>query len=164
MVIFDKAPEALKGVLSLKNLDRAGDIRLYATAVITKDSTGTVSIKQASEREANGVLLGLLAGILMGAFGGPVGLAIGASIGSLSGLIFDLAKVGISAGFLEEAAHALARGQVALLAEIDETTTTPVNRTLVKLGGHVYRRQRSEFVEAQIMEELDRINAELKPH
>jgi uncharacterized membrane protein len=76
-------------------------------------------------------------------------------------LIFDLAKAGVSADFLEEASQSLAPGKTALLAELDETLKAPVDIKLVKLGGHVSRRPRSEFVEEQLLDELDAINAEL---
>jgi uncharacterized membrane protein len=105
--------------------------------------------------------LGLLTGILVGALGGPIGLAIGGSIGGLTGLIFDLAKAGISADFLEKASQALDPGKTALLAELDEISQAPVDMKLVKLGGHVSRRPRSEFVDDQMLDELDRIEAEL---
>lgn len=160
IAIFDTAPQALKGVINLNDLHRAGDITLYSTAVITKESSGRVSIKQASEREWNGTPLGFLTGILVGTLGGPIGLAIGASIGGLAGLIFDLAKAGFSADFLEEASQALAPGKTALLAEIDEAVEAPVDMKLVKLGGHVSRRPRTEFVDDQLIAELDRIEAE----
>jgi uncharacterized membrane protein len=160
IAIFDTAPQALKGVINLNDLHRAGDITLYSTAVITKESSGRVSIKQASEREWNGTPVGFLNGILVGTLGGPIGLAIGASIGGLAGLIFDLAKAGFSADFLEEASQALAPGKTALLAEIDEAVEVPVDMKLVKLGGHVSRRPRTEFVDDQLIAELDRIEAE----
>ena len=160
IAIFDTAPQALKGVINLNELHRAGDITLYSTAVIMKESSGRVSIKQASEREWNGTPLGFLTGILVGTLGGPIGLAIGASIGGLAGLIFDLAKAGFSADFLEEASQALAPGKIALLAEIDEAVEAPVDMKLVKLGGHVSRRPRTEFVDDQLIAELDRIEAE----
>ena len=159
MAIFDTAPQALKGVIGLNDLHRAGDITLYSTAVITKEPSGRVSIKQASEREWTGTPLGLLTGILVGTLGGPIGLAIGGSIGGLMGLIFDLTKAGVSADFLEEASQALGPGKTALLAEIDETAEAPVDRKLVKLGGQVSRRSRSEFVDDQVMDELDAIEA-----
>jgi uncharacterized membrane protein len=161
IAIFDTAPQALKGMINLNELHRAGDITLYSTAVITKESSGRVSIKQASEREWNGTPLGFLTGILVGTLEGPIGLAIGASIGGLAGLIFDLAKAGFSADFLEEASQALAPGKTALLAEIDEAVEAPVDRKLVKLGGCVSRRPRTEFVDDQLIAELDRIEAEL---
>jgi uncharacterized membrane protein len=161
MATFDTAPQALKGVIALRDLHRAGDIKLYTTGVITKDTSGTISIKQASERELNGLPLSLLAGLLVGTLGGPIGLVIGGLIGGLAGLIFELVKAGVSADFLEEASRSLASGKAALLAELDETLEAPVNMILVKLGGHVSRRPRSEFVGDQLMDELDRIEAEL---
>jgi uncharacterized membrane protein len=78
-------------------------------------------------------------------------------------VIFDLAKAGFSADFLEEASQALAPGKTALLAEIDEAVEASVDMKLVKLGGRLYRRSRTEFMEDQMMDELDRIDAELNP-
>jgi uncharacterized membrane protein len=161
MAIFDTAPQALKGVIDLNQLHRAGDITLYSTAVITKEPSGRISIKQASEREWNGTPLGFLTGVLVGTLGGPIGLAIGASIGGLTGLIFDLTKAGVSANFLAEASQALAPGKTALLAEIDEAGEAPVDVRLVKLGGHVSRRPRSEFLDDLVIDELDAIEAEV---
>jgi uncharacterized membrane protein len=161
VAIFNKTPAAFKGVIALRDLHRAGDITLYTTAVIVKEPSGKISIKQATEREVVGAPLGFLSGILLGALGGPIGLAIGGSIGGLAGLIFDLAKAGVSADFLENASQALPPGKAALLAEVDETLEAPVDMKLLKLGGHVYRRPRSEFVEEQLLDELDAINVEL---
>ena len=161
MSIFNTTPQALKGVIALKDLHRAGDIKLYTTAVIARDASGTISIKQASETGLSRVPLGLLGGILPGMLGGPIGLATGGFIGGLVGLIFDLAKAGISADFLEEAVQVLAPGKTALIAEIEEVSVTPVNTKLMHLCGHVYRQPRSEFVEEQLLDELDAINMEL---
>ena len=161
VAIFDTAPQALKGVIDLNQLHRSGDITLYSTAVITKEPSGKVSIKQAFEREWNATPLGFLTGILVGTLGGPIGLAIGASIGGLVGLIFDLTRTGVSANFLEKASQDLAPGKTALLAEIDETGEAPVDMRLVKLGGHISRRPRSEFVDDQVIDELDAIEAEV---
>jgi hypothetical protein len=48
-----------------------------------------------------------------------------------------------------------------LMAEPDETLEVPVDRKLVKLGGRVFRRPRSQFVNDQLTHELERIEAEL---
>ena len=161
IAIFNTTPHALKGVIALKDLHRAGDITLYTTAVIAKDTSGTIRIKQAAEREWEHTVHGLLIGILLGTLGGPVGLAMGGLIGGLAGLIFDLVKAGISADFAEEASRSLTPGKTALLAEIDEVSVTRVDTKLMHLGGHVYRQPRSEFLDDQLMAELDRIEAEL---
>jgi len=160
MAVFNTTPQALKGVIALRDLHRAGYIKLYTTAVIGMDASGTISLKQAAEREWEHMVHGLLIGSLVGTLGGPVGLAIGGSIGALAGLTLDLAKAGVSADFLAEASRSLAPGRAALLAELGETLEAFVDMKLVKLGGRVYRRPRSEFVDDQLMDELDRIEAE----
>jgi uncharacterized membrane protein len=90
VAIFNTTPPALKGVIALIDLHRAGDITLYTTAVIAKDTSGTISIKQAAEREWEHTVHGVLIGILLGTLGGPIGLVMGGLIGGLAGLIFDL--------------------------------------------------------------------------
>jgi uncharacterized membrane protein len=158
VAIFNTVPEALKAVIVLKELDRTGDITLHSTAVIAKDASGRVSLKQAAEPEFGGTKLGMFSGIILGALGGLVGLAIGGFIGRLGGLIFDLARTGISAGFLEQASNNLEPGKAALLAEIAEISAIAVDTKLAKLGGRVRRQSRSEFVDEQLMDELDTMN------
>jgi uncharacterized membrane protein len=146
VAIFDTAPQAYEGLNALKELHSGGDITLYLTSVIAKDASGTVRIKQSSKRKPAGAPLGLLAGSLLGLLGG--------SMGAFSGLPYDLVKAGGSDDFFELVSQALEPGKVALLAEIDETSVTPVDTKLVKLGGHVFRRPCSEFVDDQIAQDL----------
>lgn len=160
MATFETAPKAFKGMIALRDLHRAGDIKLHTTAVIAKDPAGKLSVKQASEREFKGMYLGLLFGILLGALGGLVGLALGGSIGILVGLVVDLARSGISVDFLKEASSKLEPGKAALIAEISETATVSVDMHLTKLGGYVYRQPRSEFVDEQLLDELNTINVD----
>ena len=160
IAVFDTASKALTGVIALRDLHRAGDIKLYTTAVIEKDPSGKVSMKQASERELNGTKLVLLLGILLGALGGLVGVALGGLIGAFIGLIFDLARAGMSVDFLGEVSKTIAPGKTALLAEINETSTIPVDVKLAKLGANVYRQSRSEFVDEQLLNELNTINVD----
>ncbi len=135
---------------------------LYSSAVIVKDSNGVVNEKQAAEEGPVGAALGFLTGSLIGLLAGPVGFAVGASAGTLTGLVFDLGKSGIDIGFVEEVSKALIPGKTALLAEVDESWTTPVDTRLGKLGGLIFRRLRSEVVEDQLARESAAFNAELK--
>jgi uncharacterized membrane protein len=79
-------------------------------------------------------------------------------IGALVGLVVDLARSGMSVDFLEEASNSLEPGKAALVAEINETSTASVDIKLARLGGHVYRQPRSEFVDDQLLDELNTIN------
>ncbi len=169
VAVFDTEAAAFEGLSALKDLHREGAITLYATAVIAKDTLGTVGVKKQAERGTVGAALGLLTGSLLGLMTGPVGglagpagVAVGASAGGLTGLLFDLIRFGIGADFLDEVSQALTPGKVAVLAEVEETWVTPVDTRLGKLGAVVFRRQHSEVVEDQLAREADALDAELK--
>jgi uncharacterized membrane protein len=162
VAVFDTEAAAFEGLSALEDLHREGAITLYATAVIGKDTSGTVSVKQSADPGPVGTALGLLTGSLLGLLAGPVGVAVGAYAGGLTGLTFDLVRFGIGADFLDEASQALTPGKVAVLAEVEETWVTPVDTRLGKLGGVVFRRQRSEVVEDQLAREAAALDAELK--
>ncbi len=162
VAVFGTEPAAYKGLDALKDLHRDGDITLYATAVIVKDSGGAVTVKQGADEGPIGTAIGLLSGSAVGLLGGPVGVAIGASLGSLTGMLFDLDKSGVDIDFVDEVSKALTPGKAAVLADVEETWLTPVDTRLGALGGIVFRRLRSEVVEDQLDREAAEFDAELK--
>jgi uncharacterized membrane protein len=147
---------------ALKDLHARGDIALYATAVIRKDASGAVSVKQTADEGPVGTALGMLTGSLVGLLAGPVGVAAGFTAGGWAGLIFDLAHLGIDTDFLDEVSKALSPGKTAVLADVQETWTTPVDTRLGKLDGLVFRRLRSEVVEDQLARESAAFATEMK--
>jgi uncharacterized membrane protein len=160
VVVFDKETQAYEGQSALKDLHRAGDITLYSTAVVVKDSSGNVSVKKPSDAEPIGTGIGLLTGSLLGLIGGPVGMAIGAAAGGWAGVMFDLANAGIGADFLAEASAALEPDCAAVVAEVDEAWVTPVDVRMGKLGGRVLRRPRLEFVSDMLRRDAEALGAE----
>ena len=162
VAVFDSESAAFEGLSALRDLHRGGDITLYASAVIVKDKTGKISVKQEADDGPVGTAVGLLTGSLIGILGGPAGLAVGASLGGLTGFLFDLDKSGIGATFLDEVSKALTPGKAALVTELEESWTTPVDTRLHKLGGIVFRRLRSEVVEDQLVRESAAFEADLK--
>jgi uncharacterized membrane protein len=152
VAIFDTEPQAYEGLNALKKLHSDEDITLYLTSVIAKDASGTVRIKQSSKRKPAGAPLDLLAGRLVGL------------LGAFSGVPYDLVKAGVSHDFFELVSQALEPGKVALLAEIDETSVIPVDTKLVELGGNVFRRPYSEFIDDQLAQDLKSpVYSELMP-
>ena len=162
VAVFDSEAAAFEGLSALKDLHRGGDISLYSSAVIAKDRNGKVEVRQEADPGPVGTSVGLLAGALIGILGGPAGLALGASIGGLAGLVFDVNKTGIDLTFLDDVSKALTSGKFAVLAEIEESWTTPVDTRLHKLGGIVFRRLRGEVVADQLMRESAAFEADLK--
>ena len=162
VAVFDSEAAAFEGLSALKELHRDGDISLYSSAVIAKDKNGKVDLRQEADPGPVGTAVGLLSGSLLGLFGGPAGVAVGASIGGLAGLVFDVDKSGVDVTFLDDVSKALTGGKFAVLAEIEESWTTPIDSRLHKLGGIVFRRLRGEVVADQLMREGAAFEADLK--
>jgi uncharacterized membrane protein len=161
VAVFDTESAAFEGLTALQDLHNDGDITLYAAAVIVKDATGKISVKREVDDGPVGTAVGMLTGGLIGLLGGPAGVAVGASFGGLTGILFDLDQSGFGATFLDDVAKTLTAGKSAVLAEVEESWTTPVDTRLHKLGEIVFRRLRSEVVEDQLLRESAVFNAEL---
>lgn len=162
VAVFDREASAFEGLSALKELHRNGDISLYSSAVIAKDTAGKIELKQAAEDGPVGTATGLLTGSVIGILGGPAGLVLGASLGALAGLVYDANKSGVDVTFIDDVSKALTNGKVAVLAEIDESWTAPVDTRLHKLGGMVFRRLRGEVVDDQLARESAALEADLK--
>jgi uncharacterized membrane protein len=160
VVVFDNESKASEGLNALRELDRNGDITLYATAVVSKDAYGKLTIKQAADKGPIGTATGFLTGSLIGLLGGPVGLAIGAGVGMVTGLAFDVSEDDTNVTFVDEVSDALAHGQTAIIAEIEEAWTIPLDTRFQSLGGIVFRRLRDEVAEDQLIRESEAIDAE----
>jgi uncharacterized membrane protein len=154
VVVFDNEGRAYEGLRALKALEAEGSIALYATAVIARDGSKNISVRQAAEDGPLGTAVGLFTGSLLGMFAGPVGFAIAAGTGTMGGVLFDLARSGVSAEFLAEAGGQLEPGKVAVVAEISEEWMLPVDSRMESLGGKVFRQARQAVVDAQIEAEI----------
>lgn len=162
VAVFENENKAFEGLSALKELHKKGDITLYATAVVNKDEKGEVHLKTAADQGPIGTATGLFTGSLIGLIGGPVGLAIGAATGSIAGLIFDVSSDDVNTTFVDEVSLALTKGKTAVIAEIDETWTVPIDTKLEALNAMVFRRLKDEVAEDQLARESEAISAELK--
>lgn len=162
IAVFGTESAAFEGLNALKDLHRDGDITLYASAVIAKDKAGKLDVKQAAEPRPIGTAVGLLTGSLIGLVGGPVGMAVGAYVGGMSGLLFDLDDSGVDATFVDDVAQTLIAGKTAVLADVDESWTTPVDVRMREFGGTVSRRLRTDVVDDQIIRQSAAFEASLK--
>jgi uncharacterized membrane protein len=160
VVVFGNESKAYEGREALRQLDSEGTINLYAYAVLAKNADGTSTIKQGDDVGPVGTLLGTSIGSLIGILGGPAGLAFGAAAGALGGGMFDLHNVRIADDFIDDVAKALTPNKVAVLAQVDEEWTTPVDTRMEALGGTVFRRALSEVTDTANQEELAAMKAD----
>ena len=161
ITVFKDETNAYEGVKALKQLHAEGSLTLYASAVIAKDAKGAISIKQQADQGPLGTVLGMTTGSIIGLVGGPAGVVAGAAAGTLLGSLYDIAEIGISGDFWAEALKQLSPGKVAVIAEVDEDWVTPVDARMEALGGVVFRRVRSEFIDEQIEREIAADKAEI---
>jgi uncharacterized membrane protein len=144
VVVFDNETKAYEGKKALLQLDGEGSISVYAYAVLAKHADGTATVKQGDDSGPIGTLLGTSFGSLIGLLGGPAGLAIGASAGLAVGAAADLNNAGIGEDFIDDVTKVLLPNRVAVVAEIEEDWTTPVDTRMEAIGGSVFRRALSD--------------------
>ena len=144
VVVFDNETKAYEGRKALLQLDGEGSISVYAYAVLAKHADGTASVKQGDDSGPIGTLLGTSFGSLIGLLGGPVGLAIGASASLGVGAAADLNNARIGEDFIDDVTKVLLPNRVAVIAEIEEDWTTPVDTRMEAIGGSVFRRALSD--------------------
>ena len=140
VVVFDNEKKAFEGESALKQLEREGSFSIYAGAVVVKHADGTVSVKQLDDSGPIGTLTGTAVGSLIGVLGGPVGLAIGVASGLALGALYDADDIRVGEGFLDDVSKSLTPNKVAVVAEVEEEWTTPVDTKMEALGGTVLRR------------------------
>ena len=161
VVVFDSERQAYEGSRALKDLHAEGTITLYAETVIAKDPDGKASVKQSETQGPLGTAVGMLTGSLIGALGGPIGMAAGASLGTLGGATFDYATTIVGTDFLEEATSHVAPGKAAVVAEVGEEWTLPLDTRMEAIGGTVLRRTRIDVMDAQISRDVEAMDAGL---
>jgi uncharacterized membrane protein len=152
VVVFDNETKAYEGKKALLQLDAEGSISVYAYAVLAKHADGSATIKQGDDPGPLGTLVGTSVGSLIGLLGGPVGLAVGAATGLAVGSAADLHNARIGLDFIDDVSKVLLPNKVAVVAEIEEDWTTPVDTRMEPIGGRVFRRALAD-VKHEIHEE-----------
>jgi len=160
VVVFDDESKAYEAQRALLELDNDGSVSVYSYAVLTKNADGTATIENSEDTGPLGTLAATSLGALIGVLGGPVGMAVGGAAGALSGATVDVARAGVGNDFINDVSKVLLPKRVALVAEVDEEWTTPVDTRMEKLGGAVFRRAVSDVRDAQDAEHMAAMKAD----
>ena len=161
VVVFDTEPKAYEGKKALNQLEDEGSIVVYAYAVVGRNADGTTTVKQSDDPGPLGTLLGTSLGSLIGLLGGPAGLAIGATVGLVAGGAVDLDNARVGEDFIDDVKQEVLPGKFALLADIQEDWTTPVDTRMEAIGGTVFRRALSEAKQTVDDEDIAAMKADL---
>ena len=144
VVVFNNETKAYEGQRALRDLDVDGSVTVYANAVVVKKADGTTNVKDNSDNGPVGTLLATTIGGLTGLLGGPVASAIGAASGFALGSGWDIDNLRVGEDFVEEVKKALTPNKAALIAEVDEDWTAPLDTRMEAIGGIVFRRALSD--------------------
>ncbi|SRR6266849_141493 len=161
VVVFDNERKAYEGKKALLQLDGEGSISVYAYAVLAKHADGTARVKQGDDSGPIGTLVGTSLGSLIGLLGGPIGVVIGAAAGLAAGGTADLNNARIGDDFIDDVTKILLPNKVAVVAEIEEEWTTPVDTRMEAIGGTVFRRALSDVRDTVNDEDVAAMKADL---
>lgn len=140
VVVFNNKSNAFEASNVLLRLAQEGSISVFAHAIVAKDANGTTTVIKDNDETGSGMRTGAALGSLIGSFGGPSGMVVGAVVGLLGGSVVDAHEEMLGEEFIEE----LMPNRTALIAEIDEGPTTPVDSRIEPLGAIVFRRDLSD--------------------
>ena len=159
VAVFDPPTRAVDGQYALRRLDEACSIALYALALVDKAADGGIEVRR-QRRDAGITTISESAiGAIIGLLGGPAGVAAGA--GGLLDRVSALDNARIDADFLDDVCSVLTPGKSAIVAEIDEDWTAPVDEAVEALGGRVFRRTLPYDTETQAQRSIDALKDEL---
>jgi uncharacterized membrane protein len=153
VITFADENQAASALNSLKGLQNQDQIRLKDSAIIAKDASGKVHVKNAIE---SGVIIGAVSGgfvgLLIASFLFPVaGILIGAAGGALIGKTFE---TGLDKKFVAEVRDSLTPGSSALLFVVDPKNVGLLISALEPYQGTVYQSTFDSEVEKEIEQAL----------
>jgi len=143
VVVFDKESTAHEGENVLLRLDREGSISVACHALLAKDADGTVKLMPKQDFGPLDTSFSTPLASLIALLGGPSGLAASAATGFTFGPGADAANARLGPDFVDEIRNAFLPGKVAVLSEIRENWTAPIDVRMEQIGGVVFRRSLS---------------------
>lgn len=149
--VFRDKSKAYEGLHGLWQLDEVGDITVHGTTVVHRDAFGQIQVDTKETHPALATAVGVGVGALLGLFAGPVGIAVGvaagaglgAAAGGIVGGFADLGRAETRDNALADAAFVLGIGESAVIADVTEDWTSPIDNLILRLDGSVFRRPQS---------------------
>jgi uncharacterized membrane protein len=122
MAVFPDRPRAEVTIDAIKQMGKRGDIEILDAALVEKDVSGKVHIKEVEELTTRkGATRGAAIGGVVGLIFPPTILASAAIGAAAGGLIGKLRDTGIKTADLKEAGAQLAPGQAGVVAIVEAT-------------------------------------------
>lgn len=153
VISFDNAMEAEKVRESLAKGEHGGYINLDDSAVIVKDESGKIHIKNELDRGVKvGVIGGSLIGLLIFGIFAPLGGLIAGAIGG--GIVGSLSGKGISKSFTKEVAESLQPGTSAIFFIVRDADIDYAMALLRNYKGKIIQTTLPQETEDELRKEL----------
>jgi uncharacterized membrane protein len=140
VIIFPDEAKIAQATRTLQDFRARGNNTLHASAVVAKDSSGKLSVKEITKEGHGGTAVGALLGGLAGLPLGPLAATIGAAGGATIGVSAELLNKGDEAAFVEKISRELAPGKSAVVAEVDDDGLIAFKALMASIGGTVVRK------------------------
>lgn len=156
-IVVDNDTTAFDVLHAVWKLDDKGDITVHGAAVVHRDKFGYTQVRTKDTDPGLRTLIGTGIGALLGALAGPIGAAAGATIaagtaagigaaaGGVAGLTADAVKADEHDQAAYEANFVLKPEKSAVIAEVSEDWTTPLDTVAQRFGGTIYRRGKGDI-------------------
>ena len=135
VVSFDDENRANEVLDTLKQMEDTAVVDLKSGAVIVRDASGKVTVKETSDFDAKqDAIGGTIAGSVLSLLGGSLlkGAILGAAGGAVAGKVIDL---GLDDDFLKEIGDSLGTGSSAVVALVDFDQVDQAMEELDKFEG-----------------------------
>jgi uncharacterized membrane protein len=153
VIVFEGSDQAGEAFQSLKSVQNAGQIGIDDAAVIVKDESGKVSVKNTLDTGVKyGALGGGILGLLLASIFFPLaGLLVGAGLGALVGKTFGK---GVDQDFVKEVTDQLQPGNSALFVMVNAQHTGGVVAAMQPYKGSLYQTSLPTDVEDALRDAL----------
>jgi uncharacterized membrane protein len=142
VAVFEDAAGAQGGLLALERLEAEGSVTLYGRAVVDRGANGNLAIEQWRDRGPLGLGVGALVGGLVEYFGGLRDSIVVWVASGAPGTWREYLDTQASGDFVGPIARELCSGKSAVIVEVSEEGSTPIDRRFEALGGVVMRQPR----------------------
>jgi uncharacterized membrane protein len=149
VAVFDNEVKARTALAALESLADADTIRLNASAIVSKSPGGAITVNRADEPAPDSTFGATAVGVLIGMLAGGVGLVVGATTGLIVGGLADMYYLDVGRGFLAEVERTLEPGKAAVVAQLYEENTAPVDKRIAEIGGVAFRQPVGDVLDGQ---------------
>ena len=149
---FDGMDAAAKAFDGLKELEKAGTIKIDNAAILQKDNDSKLTVRDVKDMTGTrGAVLGGITGAVVGVIAGPVGwVALGGA--AIGGLVAKLKDGGFDNSRVEQWAEQLKPGTSALVAVVDHVWVREVEAALKEAARDIMTLEIGDAIAGQLEE------------